>query len=148
MVWRAQDLNRTIDYLETRPDIDRARIAYSGASLGSSVAPVLVAMEPRLKAVVLSEGGLTARVFPPDASAVNFAPRVKIPVLMLNGRYDYTFPLEQLQKPLFRLLGTPDKDKRHVVYDTAHDVNVFRTEMVRETLDFLDKYLGPVRMLQ
>ncbi len=148
MVWRAQDLNRAIDYLETRPDIDRSRIAFSGASYGASGAPVLVAMEPRLKAAVLSEGGLTARVFPPEASAVNFAPRVKVPVLMLNGRYDYTFPLEQLQKPLFRLLGTPDKDKRHVVYDTAHDVGVFRTEMVRETLDFLDKYLGPVRMLQ
>jgi len=148
MVWRAQDLNRTIDYLETRPDIDRARIAYSGASYGAWVAPVLVAMEPRVKAAVLSEGGLVARGFPPEASPVNFAPRVKVPVLMLNGRYDYTFPLEQMQKPLFRLLGTPDQDKRHVVYDTAHDVNVFRTEMVRETLDFLDKYLGPVRMLQ
>lgn len=35
--------------------------------------------------------------------------------------------------------------KRHLVYDTAHDVNVVRTEVVREVLDFLDKYLGPVQ---
>ncbi len=144
MMSRTQDLNRTVDYLETRPDIDRSRIAFVGTSYGAYVAPVLVAMEPRLKAAVLQEGGLPARALPPDASPFQFAPRVKIPVLMLNGRYDYTYPVETSQKPLFRMLGTPEKEKRHVLYDTAHDVNVYRTDVVRETLNFLDQYLGPV----
>jgi len=144
MVWRVQDLNRSLDYLETRPEIDRGRIAYSGASYGAWLAPVLVPMEPRIKAAVLYEGGLPGRAFPPEASPFHFGPRVKVPVLMLNGRFDYTFPLETNQKPLFRLLGTPEKDKRHVIYNSAHDVMIFRTEVVREVLNFLDKYLGPV----
>jgi tRNA A-37 threonylcarbamoyl transferase component Bud32/dienelactone hydrolase len=145
MVARVQDLNRTVDYLATRSDVDLSRIAYGGSSAGAAVGPVLIALEPRLKAAVLQEGGLPTRAQTPVASSFHFAPRVKIPVLMLNGRYDYTFPVEQSQKPLFHALGTPEKQKRHVIYDTAHDVNVFRTEMVRETLNFLDEYLGPVR---
>ena len=63
---------------------------------------------------------------------------------MLNGRYDYTFPLDKSQGPFFRWLGTPEKDKRHVLYDAAHDVMVNRTEVVKEVLSWLDHYLGPV----
>ena len=71
-------------------------------------------------------------------------PRVRVPVLMLNGRFDYTFPVDSSQKPYFRWLGTPEKDKRHVVYDAAHDVMVNRTQVVKEVLSWLDQYLGPV----
>ena len=39
---------------------------------------------------------------------------------MLNGRYDHFFPAETSQLPFFRLLGTPDKDKKHVIYETGH----------------------------
>ena len=70
-------------------------------------------------------------------------PRVRVPVLMLNGRFDYTFPVDSSQKPYFRWLGTPEKDKRHVVYDAAHDVMVNRTQVVKEVLSWLDQYLGP-----
>ena len=63
---------------------------------------------------------------------------------MLNGRYDYTFPLDSSQQPFFRWLGTPDKDKRHVVYDAAHDVMVNRTQVVKEVLSWLDQYLGTI----
>jgi len=76
----------------------------------------------------------------PEIDRINFAPQVRVPVLMVNGRYDYTFPLEASQKPLFRLLGTPEKDKRHVVLEAAHDVMTARTEVVREVLAFLEKY--------
>ena len=50
----------------------------------------------------------------------NFAPRVTMPVLMLNGRYDFAAPLETSQRPLFRLLATPAKDKRHVLFESGH----------------------------
>jgi dipeptidyl aminopeptidase/acylaminoacyl peptidase len=74
---------------------------------------------------------------------LNFPPRVHTPVLMLNGRYDFTFPLQACQLPLFRLLGTPGTDTEHVLCDTAHTVP--RTpEMIREVLDWLDRYLGSV----
>jgi hypothetical protein len=63
---------------------------------------------------------------------------------MLNGRYDNDFPLESSQLPLFRFLGTPVKDKKHMIYEGGHMVFP-RPDAVRECLDWLDKYLGPVR---
>ncbi len=63
---------------------------------------------------------------------------------MLNGRYDDTFPLESSQLPLFQLLGTPDENKKHVIYETGHG-DLRPKDEIRETLDWLDKYLGPVR---
>ena len=62
---------------------------------------------------------------------------------MLNGRYDFFFPYETSQKPMFELLGTPSEHKRQVVYETGHSVP--RKELVKESLDWLDRYLGPVR---
>jgi hypothetical protein len=37
----------------------------------------------------------------------------------------------------------PKGNKRRVVYDTGHDIP--RNEMIKETLDWLDRYLGPVK---
>jgi eukaryotic-like serine/threonine-protein kinase len=73
----------------------------------------------------------------------NFAPRVKVPVLMLNGRWDFFYPTETSQVPLYRLLGASKDQKRYVVYDGGH--NIPRVNLIRETLDWLDRYLGPVK---
>jgi hypothetical protein len=62
---------------------------------------------------------------------------------MLNGRSDYFYPLETSQLPLYRSLGTPAQDKRHVLFDSGHLLP--RNEVIRETLDWLDRYLGPVK---
>ena len=62
---------------------------------------------------------------------------------MLNGRYDMTFVYETEVKPMFDLLGTPGKDKKLVLYDTDHHVP--RNEMIKESLAWLDKYLGPAK---
>jgi hypothetical protein len=65
---------------------------------------------------------------------------------MVSGRQDFTFPVETAQNPLFRLLGTPEPDKRHLLFDGGHDlISVKRTQVVRETLNWLDQYLGPVK---
>jgi len=69
---------------------------------------------------------------------------MKKPVLMVNGRYDYTFSLELSQNPMFNMLGTSAKDKRHLVLDTPHDVTEQRPQLVRGVLDWLDHYLGRV----
>jgi hypothetical protein len=61
---------------------------------------------------------------------------------MLNGRYDLVFPLESSARPLFERLGTPPSDKVLRVYESDHGIP--RTELVRESLAWLDKYLGPV----
>ena len=68
--------------------------------------------------------------------------RIKIPMLMLNGRYDDYFPVETSQIPMFRLLGTPAEQKEHRVYEAGHLVP--RNEMTRQSLVWYDRYLGPV----
>lgn len=49
-----EDLARTIDYLESRPDIDATKLAFYGLSLGANVGPVFGALEPRLRVVILA----------------------------------------------------------------------------------------------
>lgn len=140
----SKDLSRSLDYLETRTDIDGTRVAYLGDSLGGVEGTLITAMEKRIKAAILVSGGFQNRHDLPEVDPFNFAPHVTIPVLMLNGRYDANFPIQSSQLPLFRSLGTPDKDKRHVIYDGLHGVFP-RPDAVRECLDWLDKYLGPTR---
>lgn len=142
-----KDLARSVDYLEGRPDVDTDRLAYLGSSWGAHQGVLLLALEKRIKTGMLLLGGFPsppeAGWEAPEADHVNFAPRITIPILMLNGRYDYVFPLETSQKPMFGFLGTPAEHKRHLVYDSEH--NLPRNEMIKETLSWLDKYLGPVK---
>jgi eukaryotic-like serine/threonine-protein kinase len=69
---------------------------------------------------------------------------VKIPVLMVNRRYDSILPVASAQEPTFRRLGTPAADKRHVIVETGHWVTApeERNDAVRATLEWLDRYLG------
>jgi eukaryotic-like serine/threonine-protein kinase len=141
---QAKDSRRSIDYLETRPELDMNRLAYYGFSWGASEAAIVAAIENRFKVAVLASGGLPSRWKPrPEVDPINFAPHIKIPVLMINGRYDYVLPLETSQKPLFRLLGTPAGDKRHVVLESGHGLPP--APLFKEILDWLDHYLGPVK---
>ena len=142
---QSKDLGRSIDYLETRPDIDIRKLAFLGLSLGAAMAPHLVAVEPRIRCVVMVTGGSFEKV-PAEVDSWNFAPRVRVPVLMVNGRDDFRFQLETSQLPLFRLLGTPEKDKLHVVLDGGHLNPVGRPDVMKEILEWLDRYLGLVKM--
>ena len=139
-----KDFSRTIDYLETRPEIDSDKLAFYGLSWGGIMGSFIPAVEERLKVSILIVGGLPpaygkAR---PDVDLINFVSHVKIPTLMLNGRYDMELPLETAAQPMFDLLGTPEKDKELILYDTAHFIP--KNEFIRETLNWLDRYLGPV----
>ena len=137
-----QDLARSIDYLESREDIDAEKLAYFGHSWGGRMGVLMTTVEPRFDAAVFYVAGLKFQRALPEADPFNFVTRLTIPVLMLNGRHDMFFPLETSQKPMFQLLGTPDEHKRHVVAEGGHDVP--RALLIRETLDWLDRYLGPV----
>jgi dienelactone hydrolase len=142
----SKDIGRSIDYLATRADIDTTRLGYLGASQGAADGVILATIEDRFKAVVLLDGGLFQQDHPvPGLDQVDFAPRLTKPVLMVNGRYDATFPLETAQIPLFNLLGAPASAKRRVTFDTPHDVRLRREDLLREVLAWFDKYLGPVQ---
>jgi len=138
MIMWAKDFGRSVDYLESRSDIAKDRIGYIGLSTG--LAPVLLAIEPRLSLGVIYMGGFYLQPSLPEADAVNFAPHVKTPVLMLNGRFDYFFPTATSQEPLFEFLGTPPEHKRRVVYEASH--NIPRNEMIKEVVNWMEKYWG------
>jgi serine/threonine protein kinase/dienelactone hydrolase len=140
----SKDLGRTLDYLETRRDIDSTKIAYWGDSLGGTEGALLPAVEKRIKAAILASGGFQNRTDLPEVDPFNFVGHVTIPVLMLNGRYDNQFPPESSSRPLFHFLGTPDKDKKQVIYESGHAAFP-HPDAIRECLDWLDKYLGPAR---
>ncbi len=141
IMW-AKDLGRSIDYLETRDDIDADKLAFFGDSWGGYLGAVMLAVEERFDAGVLFVGGFVFQRAQPEVDQINFVPRITLPVLMLNGRYDFFFPVETAQKPFFDLLGTPPEHKRLYISEGGHDVP--RTELIKETLNWLDRYLGPV----
>ena len=143
MVMWSKDLGRSIDYLHTRPDIHKDKIGYFGYSWGAALAPVLLAVEPRVSLALLNVGGFYLQAALPEADPVNFASRVKIPVIMLNGRFDFFFPTDTSQEPMFRQLGTAAEHKRRVVYDASHVIP--RNELIKEFVGWMDKYWGPTQ---
>jgi dienelactone hydrolase len=139
-----KDAARSVDYLETRPDIDHARIAFYGLSWGGNRGPRICGIESRFKTCVLLAGGFPESALPPEVDDINFAPRAHMPLLQLNGRYDFDQSTEHQAKPMFRLWGAPEKDKRLVLYEAGHIPADLR-DVIREILDWLDRYLGPVK---
>lgn len=135
-----KDLSRSIDYLESRDDIDAGKLAYFGASWGGAMGAIAPVVENRIKTSILVVAGLNFQRCLPEVDALNYLPRIKTPVLMLNGRYDFFFPYETSQLPFFKLLGTQEEHKRIIVYEKSH--NVPGTQLTKETLAWLEKYLG------
>jgi dienelactone hydrolase len=139
-----KDFSRSVDYLETRADIDTSKLGFIGWSWGGEVGGIIPAVEKRLKLSILIVGGFSGKAYP-EADIINYLPRISIPVLMLNGKYDAYRPYETNLKPFLDYLGTPDKDKRLCLYETGHFIP--KNEKIKETLGWLDKYFGPVNYL-
>ena len=136
-----KDFRRCVDYLQTRQDIDSNKLAFYGLCWGACMGTIIPAVEERLATNVLLSGGLHGDARP-EAAQINYITRVKIPTLMLNGEYDTIFPSDTSTLPMFNLLGTPDEHKKLKMFKTDHIPP--RNEFIKATLDWLDKYLGPV----
>ncbi len=142
LIQTVKDFKRSIDFLETRQDIDSERLAYYGMSWGATRGVIISAVEDRLKTAILLAGGLTGQGRP-EANQINYIGRVKMPTLLLKGKYDTMLPYETIAKPLYDLLGTPDEHKKLKLYETDHIPN--RKDFITEILLWLDHYLGPVK---
>ena len=136
------EMRRSIDYVFSRSDIDTTRLAYVGTSWGARNGGVAIAIEPRIRTAILSVPGINANAVRPEEDPVNFLPRIRIPVLMLSGRYDSVFPYESSQVPFLRLLGSPPGAKKQVLFEGGHFLP--RPMWVSESTRWLDQQFGPV----
>ncbi|MGD2123291.1 MAG: protein kinase [Gemmatimonadota bacterium] len=135
-----KDFRRAVDYLETRPDIDSQRLAFYGMSWGGVLGGIIPAVEDRLRANILLAGSCEYRPVRPEVAPATYLPRISVPTLMMNGRYDRH--LDVGIRPMYDLLGAPEEEKRLILYETDHIPP--RAEYVREIIAWLDEYLGPV----
>ncbi|MBP1654442.1 MAG: hypothetical protein H6Q28_998, partial [Bacteroidetes bacterium] len=104
----ARDNRIGLDYLDSRGDIDMRRIALM--ALSNEGGPLLFpAIERRYRSVVLVACGLPPEVMQnrPETNPVNFLPHYSAPTLVLNGKYDEIFSMEQCARPLYNLLPKP-----------------------------------------
>jgi eukaryotic-like serine/threonine-protein kinase len=122
IMW-SKEFRRTLDYVETRKDLDAGKIAYYGLRWSAAMGAIMPADESRIKAVLLESGEL----FREDAA---------------GSRSDQFRAIETSQNPLLRLFGAPEKDKRHVLEDGRHVLAPYFP--AKEGLAWLDRYLGPV----
>jgi formylglycine-generating enzyme required for sulfatase activity len=138
------DLSRSVDYLQARRDIDGTKLGFYAISWGAQHAARLLAVDTRFKAAALVSGGLQFAQ-PPEVDSWNFAPRYHVPTLMLNGKQDFIFPYETNQKLLFHALGTPEGDKKLLLFEGGHRNPETRPELVSEIIGWFDHYLGSVK---
>ena len=111
MIQQVKDVGRSIDYLRTRSDIAGDRLAYFGVSMGATIAPIVLAVERRFKTAILVVRRVADDASPAGKRPDQLRAARRPPVLMLNGRDDFTFPVESSQEPLFHLLGTPPAEQ-------------------------------------
>lgn len=93
------------------------------------------ALDSRFKAVVLLAGGFPRVELPAEIDLPNFAPRVHAPTLLIGGDNDFR------SSPLFRSLGVPPDQKRHRIFNGGHMPYQIH-DVIREILDWFDRYLG------
>lgn len=135
------DLQRAVDVLAARPDVDAARLAYVGRSYGGATGALFAGVERRLKTYVLAsaDGGITTRwtganaqpspVSPEQTRAwlaamepiegYRFVGRANAPILFQNGRRDRAVSAERAEA--LHAAATGQKEVRW--YDTEHPLN-------------------------
>jgi dienelactone hydrolase len=152
-----------IDYLETRPEVDKERIAATGMSMGCTRAWWLAAIDDRVKAIVgvacftrytelIAHGNLRKHGiyyfvpgvfahFDTEAIYALVAPR---PMLMLSGDQDGGAPtdgvvmLEKKLSSIYRLYGKEDCFRSVLYKNTGHE---YLPEMKAEMVQWFERHL-------
>jgi dienelactone hydrolase len=154
---------RTLDYLQTRKEVDKARIGCLGISMGGYRSAYLAALDERIKAACVT--GFMSTVRPllkahldthswvhflpglhrlldlPDVASLA-APR---PLLVQQCARDRLFPAEAMRDAVKHISLAYDKAgaKGHFAgrfYDVPH---LFSRKMQKDAFDWLDRHLKP-----
>ncbi len=141
---RVWDIMRTLDYLQTRPEVDPRRIGVMGISGGGTVTLFTAALEDRLQAAVISGYLCTFKesILSIDHCLCNYVPGLledaemydvaallaPRPLLIEAGTRDEIFPLpaveysySQVQK-VYAALGVPDRIDKDV-FEGEHQIS-------------------------
>lgn len=136
------DLQRAVDVLLARPDVDGARLAYVGRSYGGATGALFAGVERRLKMYILAsaDGGITTRFTAPGApppppgqeerarawlaamqpiEGIRFVHRANAPIFFQNGRTDPIVTVERAEALHAAVTGS--REVRW--YDAAHALN-------------------------
>ena len=155
-----KDLQRAVDVLRARPNVDSERIAYLGISYGGAMGALFVGIERRIKAAVLvvGDGGLVSHFTGPEdsnfmaglpcATRVNWFEAMTpiepirfvgfaspTPLLLQSGRFDTLVPEADAQA-LHTAASSP---KTIRWYDAGHGLN---QQAVFDRLDWLHGEIG------
>jgi formylglycine-generating enzyme required for sulfatase activity/DNA-binding winged helix-turn-helix (wHTH) protein len=105
------DMERGIDYLETRSEIDTRKIAFWNDSPSEPAGILSAGIQQRYASVILIGGGVRPdwNSLEPEMNPLFFAPHIRAPKLMLNGLYDDHTPERTSIEPFYRLLSEPKK---------------------------------------
>jgi dienelactone hydrolase len=155
------DLQRAVDLLVARPDVDASRIGYLGISYGGAMGALFVGIERRLKTgiLVVADGGLVSHFTGPEDGGspfpglscaqwrrwlqsmipiepVKYVGRASpTPLLLQSGRQDVLVPPRDAE----RLHAAVPVPKTIRWYDAGHGLTA---EAARDRLVWLQQWLG------
>lgn len=156
------DVIRGVDYLVSRPDIDRDRIAIAGTSQGGGIALAVASLDPRLKAAVAllpflcdmrraarTEGALVKKLL--DQAGINdeahlrtldyfdplqLVPKLRAPALVSSGGRDTVCPAATIHAVFDRIPSVKslfhDPELIHTSSETFYEL----------TWQWLDRWLS------
>ena len=151
------DLRRAVDFLISRPEVDKTRLGFVGVSLGGIIGGVFLGDEPRIKTAVLwSSGGDWGKLFTTsshpvvekfrqngigDADTINTTlsdvePLKTIgnftgPLLLLYGDKDTIVPVDTIEE----LYNAAHDPKKRIIYQGGHIPDPFA--MLAETIKWV-----------
>jgi dienelactone hydrolase len=130
-----RDYRRAIDYLATRPEIDKTRIGVLGYSMGGTQTFLLTGVEPRIKAAVAVATPAENSRWSPVAPQ-NFARAIADrPFLTIMGRSDEMCTVDHARQ-LQSLIASKTKDQ--VFLDGGHKLT---SAYVSHAIAWLQKHL-------
>lgn len=139
--WRVYDVMRTIDLIATRPELDASRVGCMGISGGGTCTLFSAALEPRIRAALVSGylntfrdsvGSIAHCIDNYVPGILNWAEMYDIagliaprPLFVESGRRDDIFPVQasiasfQKVSDIYKVFGAADRTEQEV-FDEAH----------------------------
>ena len=133
IVQQVVDLRRAVDLLQSRRDVAKRRVAFTGLSFGAIQGAFLAGSEPRIKAFDLQSG--RGRSLGPGLDPRVWIRRSRAHFFIQNGLHDQVVPRAQLQA----LARAAPQPKIVRWYEAPHGLN---NRAIHDQLRWLAKELG------